>query len=46
MAELAVERLSSAKLVLYLSAMAVGLVLDVKVLHVLVNTVRRTLLPF
>jgi hypothetical protein len=46
MAQLAVERLPPAKLVLDLSAVAVGLILDVKVLAVLVNAVRGTLLPF
>ena len=46
MAQLAVERLSSAQLVLDLSAVAVGFVLDVKVLTLVVNAVRRTLLPF
>jgi hypothetical protein len=45
MAELAVERLPPTELILHFSAMAVGFVLDVKVLHVLVDAVRRALLP-
>ena len=45
MAQLAVQRLSSAQLVLDLSAVAVGLVLDVKVVVLLVDAVWRALLP-
>jgi hypothetical protein len=45
MAQLAVQRLPSAELILDLSAMAIGLVLDVKVLHVIMNAIRRALLP-
>jgi hypothetical protein len=45
MAQLAVEGLPPAELVLDLAAVAVGLVLDVKVLAVLVDAVRGTLFP-
>lgn len=45
MAQLAVQWLPPTKLIFDLSAMAVGLVLDIKVLVLLVNSVRRTLLP-
>lgn len=45
-AELAVERLAAAQFVLNLAAVAVGCVLDVKVVDLLVvHAVRRTLLP-
>jgi hypothetical protein len=45
MAQLAVERLAAAELVLDLSAVAVGLVLGVKVLLLVVDAVRRALFP-
>lgn len=46
MAQLAVERLSPAQLVLDLAAMAVGLVFDVEVLALVVDAVGWALLPF
>jgi hypothetical protein len=46
MAELAVERLTTAQLVLNLTAVAVGFVLDIKVINLLVvHAVRWALLP-
>ena len=44
-AELAIERLGPAELVLHLAAVAVGLVLCVKVLVLLVHAVRRAGFP-
>lgn len=44
-AELAVERLAAAQLVLDLAAMAVGRVLGVEVVDLLVHAVGRALLP-
>ena len=45
-AQLAVERLAAAQLVLDLAAMAVGCVLDIEVVDLLVvHAVRRSLLP-
>jgi len=45
MAQLRVKRFTPAQLILDLPTMAVGLVLDVEILVVLVDLVRRTLLP-
>lgn len=45
MAQLAVQRLPSAELVLDFSAMAVGLILDIEVVGLLVDTVRCALFP-
>jgi len=45
MAQLRVKRFTPAQLILHLPTMAVGLVLDVELLIILVNLVRRTLLP-
>lgn len=44
-AELAVERLAAAQLVLDLAAVAVGCVLDIEILSLVVDAVWRTLLP-
>jgi hypothetical protein len=45
MAQLAIQRLFPAQLVLDLATMAIGLVLDVEIVRLLVDAVRRALLP-